>query len=163
SFPQVKLLFAERRECGKALALSRKIDRKYAEAAEKRKGERPLFSIPDFRPGNPAAAYFAHLENIRHHLTIEDYSRVDAMIALRMRANGHSRESVEETIRSCAPSIREKQASRNWQRYAERTANYAFGPAGDRDLERNERYRDFWRRVEGGEEKARQTKGVKMR
>lgn len=79
----------------------------------------------------------------------------DAMIALRMRSNGHSRDSVAETIRACAPTIRETQTGRNWQRYAERTADYAFGPAGDRDLERNERYRELWRRVEGTEEKAR--------
>lgn len=162
-YPQVKLLFAERRECGKALALARRIDHEYAEAAEKRKAERRTFPMPDFRPGDTASAYYAHLENIRRHLTIEDYSRVDAMIALRLRSNGHSRESVEETIRTCAPTIRETQTGRNWQRYAERTADYAFGPAGDRDLVRNERYRDLWRRVEGGEEKARQAKGVKTR
>ena len=162
-YPQVKLLFAERRECGKALALARRIDHEYAEAAEKRKAERRTFPMPDFRPGDTASAYYAHLENIRRHLTIEDYSRVDAMIALRLRSNGHSRESVEETIRTCAPTIREIQTGRNWQRYAERTADYAFGPAGDRDLVRNERYRDLWRRVEGGEEKARQAKGVKTR
>ena len=153
SFPQVKLLFAERRECGKALALARRIDREYVEAAEKRKTERRTFQPPDLRPGNPAAAYYAHLENIRRHLAIEDYSRVDAMIALRMRSNGHSREAVEETIRACAPTIRDLQTGRNWQRYAERTADYAFGPAGDRDLERNERYRELWRRVEGLEKK----------
>lgn len=41
------------------------------------------------------------------------------MIALRMRANGHSREAVEETIRACAPTIRDTQTGRNWQRYAE--------------------------------------------
>ena len=40
---------------------------------------------------SPQAAYFAHYENIRAHITVEDFSRVDAMIALRMRANGHSR------------------------------------------------------------------------
>ena len=153
SFPQVKLLFAERRECGKALALARRIDHEYAEAAEKRKAERRIFPMSDFRPGDPAAAYYAHLENIRSHLTIEDYSRVDAMIALRMRANGHSRESVEETIRTCAPTIRDSQTGRNWQRYAERTVNYAFGPAGDRDLERNARYRELWGKVERKEEK----------
>lgn len=153
SFPQVKLLFAERRECGKALALARRIDREYVEAAEKRKTERRTFQPPDLRPGNPAAAYYAHLENIRRHLTIEDYSRVDAMIALRLRSNGHSREAVEETIRACAPTIRDLQTGRNWQRYAERTADYAFGPAGDRDLERNERYRELWRKIERTEEK----------
>ena len=161
SFPQVMLLFAERRECGKALALARRIDREYAEAAEKRKAERRTFQPPDLRPGDPAVAYYAHLENIRRHLTIEDYSRVDAMIALRLRSNGHSREAVEETIRACAPTTRDLQTGRNWQRYAERTADYAFGPAGDRDMERNERYRDLWRRVEGGEEKVRTS--VRMR
>lgn len=153
-YPSVKLLFAERRECGKALALARRIDREYAEAA-KLKAERRLLQIPNFRPGDPAAAYFAHLENIRRHLTIEDYSRVDAMIALRLRANGHSREVVAETIRACAPTIRDSRVGRNWQRYAERTADYAFGPAGDRDLERNERYRELWRRIEGIEERKR--------
>ena len=72
------------------------------------------------------------------------------MIALRLRSNGHSREAVEETIRACAPTTRDLQTGRNWQRYAERTADYAFGPAGDRDMERNERYRDLWRRLKGG-------------
>ena len=163
-YPQVKLLFAERRECGKALALARRIDREYAEAAEKRKTEqRMLMTMPDMRPGDPAAAYYAHLENIRRHLTIEDYSRVDAMIALRMRSNGHSREAVEETIRACAPTIRETQSGRNWQRYAERTAVYAFGPAGDRDLVRNERYRELWRKVAGGEYKDKGRIGLKLR
>ena len=152
-YPSVTLLFAERRECGKALALTRRIDREYAEAAEKRQVKQRTFQMPNFRPGDPTAAYYAHLGNIRRHLTIEDYSRVDAMIALRLRSNGHSRENVEETIRACAPTIRDSQTGRNWQRYAERTADYAFGPAGDRDLERNERYRDLWRRVEGKEEK----------
>ena len=153
----MKLLFAERRECGKALALARRIDREYAEATKKRQAEQRTFQTPDFRPGDPAAAYYAHLENIRRHLTIEDYSRVDAMIALRMRSNAHSRESVEETIRICAPTIRDSQTGRNWQRYAERTVNYAFGSAGDRDLERNARYRELWRRVESreGKEKCR--------
>lgn len=151
-YPQVKLLFAERRECGKALALTRRIDREYAEDAKKRLAERRTFLMPNFRPGDPAAAYYVHLENIRRHLTIEDYSRVDAMIALRMRANGHSRESVETVIRACAPTIRETPVGRNWQRYAERTAAYAFGPAGDRDLIRNARYQALWRTVEGVED-----------
>ena len=152
-YPQVKLLFAERRECGKALALARRIDHEYAEAAKKRQAERRTFPMPGVRPGDPEAAYYTHLENIRRHLTIEDYSRVDAMIALRMRSNGHSRESVEETIRICAPTIRDSPTGRNWQRYAERTSDYAFGPAGDRDLERNARYRELWGKVEGKEEK----------
>ena len=158
----MKLLFAECRECGKALALARRIDHEYAEDAEKRKTERRTFPLPNFRPGDPAAAYYAHLDNIRRHLSIEDYSRVDAMIALRLRSNGHSREAVAETIRACAPTIRDSEKGRNWQRYAERTADYAFGPAGDRDLERNERYRELWRKIEGMEGKRQKLSRMRM-
>ena len=93
-------------------------------------------------------AYFKHWEDIRAHVTVEDFSRVDAMIALRLRSNGHSQEEVEETIRAFAPAIRERQTGRNWQRYAERTTAYAFGYAGDRDMEQNPRLRDAWPRVE---------------
>ena len=62
---------------------------------------------------------------------------MDAMIALRMRSNGHGLPAVAETIRACSPTIRDSQTGRNWQRYAERTADYAFGPAGDRGLKWN--------------------------
>ena len=73
----MKLLFAARRECGKALALARRIDHEYTEEAEKRKAERWTFPMLDFRPGDPAAAYYAHLENIRYtatlHLSVNRY------------------------------------------------------------------------------------------
>ena len=160
-YPHVKLLFAERRECGKALALTRAINREYAKAAQERRAQ-PR-AILTARPGDPANAYYSHLDNIRPHLTIEDYSRVDAMIALRMRANGHSREAVEDTIRTCAPTIRTVQTGRNWQRYAERTVDYAFGPTGDRDLARNERYMELWRKVEGIEETERRHTRTRLR
>ena len=58
--------------------------------------------MPGRSARQPGSGFFAHLESIRSHLTIEDYSRVDAMIALRLRSNDHIRESVEETIRVCA-------------------------------------------------------------
>ena len=61
--------------------------------------------------------------------------------------------AVIRDFQKCAPTIRETQTGRNWQRYAERTADYAFGPAGDRDLERDERYRELWRKIERTEEK----------
>lgn len=85
------------------------------------------------------------------------------MIALRMRSNGHSRTDVVEAVRVCAPTIREAQAGRNWQRYAERTADYAFGMAGDVDLMKNERYRELWRRIEGIGEQEREAPSMRMR
>ena len=162
TYPQVRLLFAERRQCFKALELAKWIDHEYREAARKRLQARP-FPAANLRPGNPSKAYYAHLDNIRRHMTIDDYSRVDAMIALRMRANGHSREAVVETLRTCAPTIRENAKGRDWQRYAERTAEYAFGMAGDRDLERNRGYWHLWRKVEGLEETQREQAEKRLR
>ena len=153
SFTQVKLLFAERREYCKALALSRRIDREYAETAKRRQAEQRTLQTSDFRPGDPAAAYYTHLENIRRHLTIEDYSRVDAMIALRMRSTATAGRMWKKPSVFVPRPFGTPPTGRNWQRYAERTVNYAFGPAGDRDLERNARYRELWGKVEGKEEK----------
>ena len=131
---------------------ARKIEQAFATAQQQRRQDEEISApITAQVAASPQQAYFMHWANIREHITIEDFSRVDAMIALRLRANGHSQEEVEKTIRACAPSIRERGAARNWQRYAERTAAYAFGNAGDRDIARNARHRELWRRVEGME------------
>ena len=98
--------------------------------------------------GSPQLAYFKHWADIRSYMTIEDISRVDSLIAVRLRANGYSQEEVEATIRTCAPSTRERRAQRNWVRYAERTTAYAFGYAGDKDMDRNKQYQELWRRIE---------------
>ena len=147
SFPEVKLLVAEKRECRKALELARQIAGEYEAAAESRK-RWPVLPPGCGPSGDAVTAYHVHFEDIRRHLTIEDYSRVDAMIALRLRATGHSRDAVMEAVLQCAPSIRETPARRDWQRYAERTADYAFGTAGDVELAKYETYREMWRRVE---------------
>ena len=147
SYPLVFLRHAIQQICRKAIVEARKIEQAMAKQAAERKKARPFYAV--FNPGNPQQAYFAHYENIRSHLTIEDFSRVDAMIALRMRANGHSPEAVLAAIRDCAPQIRTgMEKRRNWPAYAERTMNYAFGFAGDRDLQRNARYLELWRKIE---------------
>ena len=114
--------------------------------------------MPGRSARQPGSGFFAHLESIRSHLTIEDYSRVDAMIALRLRSNDHIRESVEETIRVCARPFGKRRPAATG-----RTAEYAFGPAGSRDLVRNERDRKLWRRVEVLEEKERASRHIRMR
>ena len=53
------------------------------------------------------------------------------MIAL-ANESVHSRMPV---IRRCAPTLR-REEKRDWQRYAARTAAYAFGLAGDMELAR---------------------------
>jgi len=147
-YPLVLLRHAVQQICKKALIEARKIEQALAQQLAERKKARPVY--PAFTSGDPQQAYFLHYENIRAHLSIEDFSRVDAMIALRMRANGHSPNAVLTAIRECAPTIRTgRDKRRNWPAYAERTMNYAFGFAGDRDLQRNERYLGLWRKIEG--------------
>ena len=149
AYPEVRLLFAEKRQCGKALLLSRRIEGEYVEAEKQRQTTRVRRAYPQSKsPCDAVSAYWAHLEDIRRHLTIEDYSRVDAMIALRLRANGHSHDAVMGAIFHCAPEIREKPTGRNWKRYAERTAGYAFGMAGDIALQKNEHCLKAWMHVE---------------
>jgi hypothetical protein len=60
-------------------------------------------------------------------------SRQDAWIALLMRADGHSRAAVLNAIWRSAPESR-REENRDWQRYATRTAAYAFGLTGDMEL-----------------------------
>ena len=164
SFPKVKLLAAEKRECAKALELSRGIEQEYAAAAKARQDAKPARSSGVvMRPGEVTAAYYAHYENIRQHLAMEDLSRVDAMIALRLRATGHSQAEVMEAVRLCAPTIRENKEGRDWQRYAERTAAYAFGVAGDLALARNEKYFEHWRKIEGMERAQQEALRVRLR
>ncbi len=149
AYPLALLRFAVKQICKKALVEARKIELALKQWFMEKEKNAPKFIST---PGVPAHqnAYFAHYENIRSHLSIEDFSRVDAMIALRMRANGHSPEAVLAAIRDCAPLIRTgMEKRRDWQRYAERTSDYAFGFAGDRDLQRNARYFELWQKVEG--------------
>ena len=152
SFPEVRLIAASRLECPKALALSRQLN-SHLEEANRKARERAArvgaaASFAGF-PGSPVAAYHAHFNDIHRHMVVEDASRVDAMIAIRMRATGHSQADIAAAIEQCAPALRNGEKRRNWHDYAERTANYAFGFAGDRELIQRERLFPFWRRVEG--------------
>ena len=135
------------------MELSRHIAQEYSQAAEgKRQQTHPRPPLTqNAHPNATVAAYYAHYENIKRHLHMEDMSRVDAMIALRLRATGHSQEAVLAAVLQCAPSIRQdngKKEGRNWHQYAERTTAYAFGTAGDVTLTKNERYLEHWRKIE---------------
>jgi hypothetical protein len=151
-YPKVKLLKAEPRECRKALALSQEIDAEYADM-EKKRLTIPAKSRLNGEIGSPICAYYRHFDNIQRHIEIMDNSRVDAMIAVRMRATGHTQAAVTDAIRQCAAHWRDEVEKRDWQRYAERTATYAYGVAGDRELQRWSAYYDHWLNIERGEEK----------
>ena len=163
SYPEVGLLTAERRECGKALVLSQEIDaeyqRKTAEKAAKIAQEPSMTVSAVPGPGSaPQAAVEAYRQHYRDVLKRQrggevDLSRVDAMIAVRMRVTGHEQAAIEGAIRQCAPEIRQTAEGRDWNDYAQRTARYAFGYAGDRQAETLAKYRQQWERLEGREQR----------
>jgi hypothetical protein len=108
------------------------------------------FKPPPTKPADPFAAYAAHRKTLRRKIT--EPSRLDALIVLKMRVDGHSREDVAEAIRRHALETRDE--NRDWNRYAERAVAYAFGAAGDAELARNEALREQLRKSETAEDRA---------
>lgn len=67
-----------------------------------------------------------------------------------MRATGHTRQQVESALLLCAPMTHPKTDTRDWNNYAQRTAAYAFGAAGQRQGEDLKKYWEQWQRLESG-------------
>ena len=80
-----------------------------------------------------------------------DLSRVDAMIAVRLRVTGHTQADIEGALRQCAPATRPKEEARDWSDYAQRTARYAYSATGDRQATELAKYRQQWEKLEGRE------------
>jgi hypothetical protein len=76
-------------------------------------------------------------------------SRLDWIIAIRMRATQYSQSEVEQILRSSA----EKRPNdlRDCANYARKTANQVFGERGKREIEKFSAYRDEWLMLEGRE------------
>ena len=157
SYPEVRLFKAERCECVKALALSSRIDAEYQRQASQKAIEatqrvRPLQSMTKTSKAL-SEAYNRHYSDVlnRQRGGEVDLSRVDSMIAVRMRVTGHDQSDIEGVIRQCAPTTRKKEEGRNWNDYAQRTARYAYSAAGDRQAADLGKYRQQWEKLEGRE------------
>jgi hypothetical protein len=109
----------------------------------------------DAPAGGVAQAYQKHYEDVigRQRGGAVDLSRVDAMIAVRMRVTGYQQGEIESALRQCAPATRQDEQGRDWNDYAQRTARYAFGGAGDRQAADLGKYRQQWEKLEGREQK----------
>ena len=158
SYPEVRLLKAERRECVKALALSSQIDAEYQRQAAlkaqqpERSRAKPALELAA-ASGSAIDAYQRHYRDVlkRQRGGEVDLSRVDSMIAVRMRVTGHDQAAIEGAIRQCAPATRQKDEGRDWNDYAQRTARYAYSAAGDRQAAELGKYRQQWEKLEGRE------------
>ena len=158
SYPEVRLLKAERRECVKALALSSQIDAEYQRQAAlkaqqpERSKAKPALELAA-ASGSAIDAYQRHYRDVlkRQRGGEVDLCRVDSMIAVRMRVTGHDQAAIEGAIRQCAPATRQKDEGRDWNDYAQRTARYAYSAAGDRQAAELGKYRQQWEKLEGRE------------
>jgi len=155
----VRLLTAERRECVKTLALSRQLNAAYqrqdeANAQRLDPEAKELAAVP----GSALNAYQRHYSDVIKGQPSEtfDLSRIDAMIAVRLRVTGHSQTAIEEALQKSSPGIRQQPENRDWQDYAQRTARYAFSAAGDRQAAGLEQYRQQWQQLEGRESQPKQ-------
>jgi RepB DNA-primase from phage plasmid/Relaxase/Mobilisation nuclease domain/Large polyvalent protein-associated domain 7 len=158
SYPDVRLLRAERRECEATLALSAQIDADYARQAEQKarqpeRMQKPVLGDAEVAAASSSAvnAYQRHYRDVldRQQGGAVDLSRVDSMIAVRMRVTGHSQAEIAGAVRQCAPGIRPEGEARNWDDYAQRTARYAYSAAGDRQVAALDKYNGQWMALEG--------------
>ncbi len=98
----------------------------------------------------PGGSYLSHKADIQSHIQLVNPSRLDWMIAVRMRVTGHDQRSIAAELRKHAPVGREDE-KRDWSNYAERTAQAAFGARGDHEALRNQPRACAWMQVEGRE------------
>jgi hypothetical protein len=97
-----------------------------------------------------AEAYRRHLAaEVAHHPHpgSSDASRLDAQIAVRMRVTGYRRDAIAQAIREAAPMQRPNER-RDWDRYAQRTADFAFSLPGSQLADHLARQRGRQRNIE---------------
>ncbi len=177
TYPVVRLLKAERRECAKTLELARKIAAECVRQAEKtrRRELRMQAAMPPDVVAPVIQAYWAHHKYLQaflrlgvdpHHKYLQaflrlgvdqdddgelDLSRLDSMIAVRLRVTGYSRKEIEAALRECAPQIRQgtHRQEHNWDDYVQRTMAWAYSEKADEQIdEKLWQYREFWKSIE---------------
>jgi hypothetical protein len=117
-------------------------------------GPRPPGVGPRPESVAPASIYRRHIEEIRRdrpRARRMDASRLDADVAIRMAVTGYSREQIAKAIVDGAQTDRPHEA-RDWQAYARRAVQHAFGPPGEEARRHLEPLRDKLLRIEGRED-----------
>lgn len=161
TFPEVKLISARKRICAKALERSRSLAKaiekeiKETEAAKRYARYKPREN--DGRSLSPYEAYMCHAEDlIAHYGSISDWSRLDAMIAVRMYVTGYSEAERADAIAQGAKDIRPlpEKGKHHWPSYGARTAKFPETPAGQAEVRKIGPKRNAWlsleRRYGGG-------------
>lgn len=168
----VRLLSAEARKCPKSFALLQQIQsellvsksaraehptasRTCACDARDRAVSAPLDGVAEIASSDAvrraSGAYVAHRRDIlSRHIGDVDESRVDFMIAVRLRTTGHSKAAIRDAMRDVGLADRAASSMHsNWSAYCQRTANAAWGPRGDYEVNHLAvRWQGTWARLE---------------
>jgi len=101
-------------------------------------------------PRRIAEAYRLHLADVARKATDggKDPSRLDAEVAVRLRLTGHDRDAIARVIRDVARTLRPSE-HRDWDGYARRAVDFAFGVPGALLAHHLARRREHLLRIEG--------------
>jgi len=154
TFPSVRLVKAERRDCKKTHERSREINANLQRQTALKPQRQPRITTPrpatdqTYRGNYAYRKHHEHILRVQRGKDVTDLSRIDSMIAIRLRATGHTQADIEKIILNNAPNIRAIDEKRNWSDYAQRTAKYAFTPAADQEILKYARYKEQWVKLE---------------
>jgi hypothetical protein len=146
----------QRQECTKLLELSKNLTTD-SEAKAQGQHEAINLGVTDGAAADETvgiAIYLVHYHDMATCQPIGNLNLVDMMIAIRMRVCGHDPGFISGAIHAGGRAIRTTEQvaqHRDWQRYVEGVADYAFSGAGNRQVEQLETYADIWRALENTE------------
>jgi hypothetical protein len=168
TFPEVELSRTEKIYCSNTLEIAKEIRDSLTEQREKEAAKMKEIITRESKDKGAASdtktAYIAHFQDI---MRVErkqgcskpniDANRIDVMIGIRLRATGHTKEQIRDTMEVMAPEIRKELGSAGthpWNEYSARTANYVFSARGDKELRDKEPRFEKWKTIEKGGENA---------
>ena len=161
SYPITTLVEASGGFCEKAAKELADIHAEICETEKRLDAQRRAAVTPTNTSLDADGAYWRHYRDIVSKIKGDiDYSRIDAMIGIRMRVTGHSQNDVQNAIESNGPAMRRENMSaeafeakyrnRDWRRYAaETTTNFVFGARGTIQYGRAMQYQPHYMRLEG--------------
>ena len=97
------------------------------------------------------AVHLAHMKYLAGEKRKADYSTIDAEIAMRMRANGHSADEIKEAIKAYSKKAKQFIAagdSKGLQNYTERLAKFAFSTEAELFFRRHPQTVESWKKLE---------------
>lgn len=150
--------------CGKAAGELRRIAGEIAveERTALRKMGRSSLEASYAAAMSPCEVYMAHAHDIIKTLgSIDNWNRLDSMVAVRMKVTGYDRDTITEAVEKGGWDIRPDGERRKLVRgYANRIADYVEGVSGRKAVNRYLGCRHKWLQLEGRMERGKAMDGI---